>query len=75
MLSGVMFLLDFFMVCTSLYSTVGIFISGHEWLKSSKIILLDGTATQKVKQKKITSGLDFYFGSLQFTPDKYVCRI
>jgi len=35
MLSGVKFLLDFFRVYASLYSTVGIFMSGHEWLKSS----------------------------------------
>ena len=35
MFSGVKFLLDFFRVYTSLYSTVGIFMSGHEWLKAS----------------------------------------
>ena len=29
----------------------------------------------RIKREKTTKGLDFYFGSLQFTPDKYVRRI
>ena len=44
--------------------------------KDNKQNLFSKTETLlRIKREKTTKGLDFYFGSLQFTPDKYVHRI
>jgi len=67
-----------YMCSTSTCTTFGYENEGYCVRKQfglSIIILLDENATQKIKRKKTTLGLDFYFRSLQFTPDKYVRRI